>query len=718
MPGREVMGDSLISWKVTGIALVCGLLGAAAFAGLGSSVTWGLFTIIERWMTAGALAVLYVASAAGLGVALSRAVRVTEISGLVQLGLGLGLLLTLSHGLGALGLMSGSAGVWVAWAILVPGCVAIVVQSRRSMAGVRARMAARPVTDHFLLATRYAIPGALAAGVMLAAACLPPGVVWRSEFGGFDSLSYHLQLPKEWLLAGRIETLPHNVYSGLPSYLEAAFTHVAWLSGPALTGGAPGVLDDGGRSLMAAQMLHALLGVLACVAAGRVVHVIARRVGADDATARAAAGIVFSLLLLTPWTLVTGSLSYNEQGVALFAACAALALLSDTTPVRRTVMVAVCVGIAASIKPTAMLFVGVPAGLVVLAQMRGERVGEAAKAVGIGCVVGALTLAPWMIRDAAATGNPVFPFAASIFANDAGGTGWWNAEQVERFKRSHTFAGSVGERLQLTVAPDHNDPVRPSWRGVTNPQWGLLIIAGMLAAAACCVVSHRRDKQSRAIAGLLLVTLAVQALLWLFATHIQSRFLLPLALPCGLALGLLLAFTRAAPIRALLGIGLLVTQALFFVRALVIEHERGPAFALLATPADFAGLPPDTRMAARDLSPPAFVNRELPAEARVMLVGDATPLYFARETIYATTYDTHPLFAMKDVSADDSTTWTPALRATGVTHVLVNLGELDRYRRSGFLDPRLDMARVQTWALTLGPPMMTWPNGVALFAVR
>ncbi|MFY7895300.1 MAG: hypothetical protein ACOVP8_03625, partial [Phycisphaerales bacterium] len=86
-----------------------------------------------------------------------------------------------------------------------------------------------------------------------------------------------------------------------------------------------------------------------------------RRVGADVPVAQSAAGITFSLLLLTPWTLVTGSLSYNEQGVAFFAACVALVLLSDLPAVRRTVLVAICVGIAASIKPTALLFVGLPA---------------------------------------------------------------------------------------------------------------------------------------------------------------------------------------------------------------------------------------------------------------------------------------------------------------------------------------------------------------------
>jgi hypothetical protein len=694
---------------------VCVLLGAAGFSALGSSVTWGTFTILERWLTSGAFGVFYLVSAAGLGLSLAKLLKVDRASGFVHVGLGLAALLTLSHGAGVLGLLGGSWGTFVAWLLLAPGLALIVLHSRRAQAALRE---AGPPYPPGFLASRYTIPGLLAAGVMLAAACLPPGVVWRSEFGGFDSLSYHLQLPKEWLLAGRIETLPHNVYSGLPSYLEAAFTHVAWLRKPSLTGEAPGVLDHAGQSLIAAQLLHAMLGLLATFAAARVAYLVARRVGADVPVAQSAAGITFSLLLLTPWTLVTGSLSYNEQGVAFFAACVALVLLSDLSAVRRTVLVAICVGIAASIKPTAMLFVGVPAGIVLLVQVRREGAAGAAKAVAMGCLVGLLTLAPWMVRNYVATRNPVFPFAASVFTNTQQGTGWWNAEQVDRFKRSHTFTGSINDRLKLTVAPDHNDPVRPSWRGVTNPQWGLLIIAGVLATLVCCVLSHRRDPVTRTLATALLVTLVVQLPLWLFATHIQSRFLLPLALPCVLGLALLFALTRSAPPRALLGIALLLTQSLFFIRALIIEHERGPAFALLATPTDFAGLPPDPRMPASELSPQSYINRELPADARVLLLGDATPLYFARTTLYATTYDTNPLFTLPTVKHDDPSTWSPALRTAGVTHVLVNLGELDRYRRSGFLDPRLDMARVQNWAMSQGPPLATWPNGIALFAVR
>ena len=648
-----------------------------------------------------------------IGTTCARMLKVEGLSRMVPFGLGLSILLTLSHGAGALGLLSGSRGAFFAWLIVVPGLTIFVSAIRRLIATLRTSPTA---FDDFFLATRYAIPGAIAAGVLLAAACLPPGVVWRSEFGGFDSLSYHLQLPKEWLLTGRIETLPHNVYSGLPSYLEAAFTHLAWLRAPSFTAAAPGILDDAGMSLIAAQQLHALLALLACVVAARVAHAIAIRLNADDP--RAAAGLTFSLLLLTPWTLVTGSLSYNEQGVALFAACIALVLLSETAPIIRTVLIALFVGIAASIKPTAILFVGVPAALILLAQLRREQPAVIAKALALGTLIGTLTLAPWMLRNAAATGNPVFPFAASLFANDVQGTGWWNAEQVTRFKQSHTFTGSLAERAKLTIFPDNNDPVRPSWRGITNPQWGLLIIAGLLATATCCVISHRRDRTARSIATAIFITLVAQFLLWLFATHIQSRFLLPLALPCALALATLLALTRSAPPRALLAIALLLIQSTFFIRALIIENEHGPASALLVLPTDFAGLPADSRIPANQLSPQAFVNRELPIDTRVLLIGDAAPLYFARPTLYSTTYDTNPLFTLPNAKHDDASTWSPALRTAGVTHVLINLGELDRYRRSSFLDPRLDMGRVQTWATELGKPIMTWGNGIALFELN
>ena len=45
------------------------------------------------------------------------------------------------------------------------------------------------------------------------ACCLLGGILppWQ-----FDVREYHLQVPKEWFLAGRVEFLPHNVYGNMP----------------------------------------------------------------------------------------------------------------------------------------------------------------------------------------------------------------------------------------------------------------------------------------------------------------------------------------------------------------------------------------------------------------------------------------------------------------------------------------------------------------------
>jgi len=46
--------------------------------------------------------------------------------------------------------------------------------------------------------------------IVILAACSAPGWLWATEFGGYDVLSYHLQLPREWYDAGRIVPLDHS----------------------------------------------------------------------------------------------------------------------------------------------------------------------------------------------------------------------------------------------------------------------------------------------------------------------------------------------------------------------------------------------------------------------------------------------------------------------------------------------------------------------------
>ena len=56
--------------------------------------------------------------------------------------------------------------------------------------------------------------------MLVVAACAAPGWLWQTEFGGYDAMAYHLQLPREWFEQGRITTSTWNVYSAMPNYRD------------------------------------------------------------------------------------------------------------------------------------------------------------------------------------------------------------------------------------------------------------------------------------------------------------------------------------------------------------------------------------------------------------------------------------------------------------------------------------------------------------------
>lgn len=687
-------------------------LGVVAFVVLGKSdePVLAITSVAERWLRSGWPTMLYVIAAWGIGRTLTqRCFALAPESHTLWLSAGLVVMLTLSHGLPALGLMDLRRGLGVvAWLPIVVGCVLAALHVRRPRL--------LPVPGAWM--SRWSWPGFGAAGMMLAAACSPPGVLWRSEFGGYDALSYHLELPKEWMSNGALATLPHNVYSALPSALEAAFLHIATLRMPALPPQGAGLLESAGAGLIAAQQLHALLAIAACLACGRVALAVAELLNTEPVMRARAAGVTFSLAALTPWIVVVGSLAYNEAPLLLALAAIVLVLVQawrarshSLSPLRTGLFVGALAGAATCVKPTALFFVGVPAGLLILLLLPRR---AWALTLCAAAVAGAVLLAPWMARNVAATRNPVFPFAASVFPNAQGGTGHWSKEQVARFAAAHRFDGPLAQRARLMLAPDPSDPMGTTHRGLRHPQWGLLLLAACILTPALVLLRRPRAGHApppagsrRTLALAALCVLGVQLVLWLFATHIQSRFLLPLlpiaSVVCGVSLACI-AKRRLASIAALLALAI---QAGFLV-ATIRAEPRGAAVALLATPGDFMAFSPG----AGDDAPPApWVNARVPASDRVLLLGDAAPLYFRSDVAYATTWDTNPLAeAIAASPADDPASWTTALRAQGFSHVLIHAGELARLERSGFLDPRLSPDRLQRWAREHTTLLRAWPE--------
>jgi hypothetical protein len=556
---------------------------------------------------------------------------------------------------------------------------------------------------------------AIPATLLLMAATIPPGATWASEGFAYDVRSYHLQLPREWIAAGRVEPLEHNVYSYLPSGMESAYASLAVARmAPAVLlthAVAPGsrVLDEwaaahaeptfadmvaaiasgDGLAAISCAHLHALTTILAACAIG----LLARRLGARALPAAL-------LALATPWTIVVGSLAYNESAVLLIFAAALLAAISrDITPARRGALVGLLMGAACLAKPTAM-FMCVPGCALALATHIPRR--SLVPAFAWASVVGLAALAPWLARNWLAAGNPVFPSATSLF-----GLAHWTPEQLARWNAGHHPPIAPLDRLARLANPRF---------GLTHPQWSITPWLGLLGLLAA-----RLARPTARAAALLAAVLALQLLAWLVVGHLQSRFLLPALVPlvAGFALGAQ-RLTERRPKHA--GHAIPATLALLVALHAAIIALRQPGNAFLAAalgPGLFNGSilqTADDPAALGSLGPIPHINR-LPGEYRhVLLVGDATPLYLDADVrvTYSTTWDAHPLADALRATNGDLFAATQSVRESlGVSHLLINLAELDRLHRSGWLDPALAPEPLIA-QLNGAPTTNAWPDAAQL----
>ncbi|MDX2131240.1 MAG: glycosyltransferase 87 family protein [Planctomycetota bacterium] len=731
-PARSPAASGAAARRATvvlaGVVLV---VGAALLAGLGGphDTLTGALIVIDRMIFAGGPALAYVLAGVGLGRVCTPLVRGASCGLALQAASGIALLLWLSHVLGWAGLLGGGTGRAVAVGVLATGIGLLVYQFVRWLRAGGFEPRLHPL----------AVPGAAGVAVLLVACANPPGALWDSEFGGYDTLGYHLQLPREWLEAGRLTPLHHNVYSYLPGYLEGAFLHLGAVMAAGPSADAPAMVAGFGHAAHATQYLHAALAVFAGALVGLLGDQLARRAGVGARAAGAGGAFAGAMTLLTPWTVVTGSMAYNDMGAVLLLAAAALAMLDEgLSPVRRGVLAGLLLGAAASVKPTAFLF-GVPL-LALLGAWCVPARGWARLALG-GLAAGACVVAPWLARNAIDSGNPVFPFAAGLFANDAGGTGHWTAEQVSRFAGGHHFDGSLIDRLTLLVSPDPADPAGARHRGALHPQWAWFF--PVVIAAGVAGLAMRTTHRSAAV---LTLALGAGLLVWLFMTHLQSRFLMPLLVPGGAMLALALGGAlHAAGSRAERGASSgagrsrVVTGALLGVAGLLLA---GHAWALVSIFAAQRGgspnalLAPGTRLrtadggreeleaAPRDQArawvesapPEPFVNAVAPRGARVYLLGTGTALYFRGPLVYNATWDAWPFGEIVAAHPNDPAAWSRALRERGIDLVLVDFGEIARLTRSGWIDPRVRGDEVAAWVRSGTVVVRAWDE-VGVFLV-
>ncbi len=676
------------------IACAVALLGLVAIAGsLGRGACAGPLTalgvVVSNLALCGGPVLAFVLAGAGYGRLARPLFRGSDERDAIQLGVGLAILLAGAHALGAIGLLDPIPAL-----VLVGAGLALL--AHQLWPGAR-RLAGEHLALPGLGGWWAALPGV---AVLVVAASSMPGWLWDSEFGGYDVLSYHLQLPQEWLAAGRVGPVEHNVYSYLPSYVESAYTLLGAMTlAPDGVGASGGLLAGSGWRVIGAQMLHASLAVCTAWLVAAFVRRALALGGVDRAGARLPASLAGALVLVTPWVVVVGSMAYNEMGVTALGAAAMLVAIEDRIqPLWRGAIAGALVGVACGAKPTALIMLTPMVGVLLLGTAPPRTWW---RLVAGGVVAGVLALAPWLVRNWLAGGDPVFPHMSGVF-----GSAHWTGEQVERYIGAHTYTGGAVDRLRLLAWTDPHAPAGAGdvqrWRGAMNPQWLALFPAALLAAGVTVWRAHTRRL------GLLLTLGLVGAVVaWASGTHLQSRFLLPAVLPGAALVGLAVggAVSRRTG-RPLLVAVLIVVGAQSVGLWYVFASQRGggPNVRLAFDAAVLRGEVYD----AGDESEVAYVNTQTPEDAVVYVLGGATPMYVSRGVVYATTWDAWPLGVAIEDAPDDASAWTDALRARGITHVLVDFGELGRLWASGWGDPRVTPGALGSWLDSLGGPMKSW----------
>jgi 4-amino-4-deoxy-L-arabinose transferase-like glycosyltransferase len=399
-------------------------------------------------------------------------------------GLGAGLLSLVVLGLGLAGALRPASAYAVGLAIPVAWTVLRLASRSREPARIVPPEASAPGwKTRLLLLVVMGLFGLMS----LMSACLPTT--------DYDAVGYHLLAPREWFEAGRIHFLPHNVYASFP-FLTEMF-HLLGMT----------AVRDWFAGGLVGQVVLWSFGPMGALAVG----LLATRL-----FGRASGWAAATIYLTTPWVFRLSAIPYVE-GTSLFFGAIALLAFVDAVGLRGFLLVGAAVGGAASCKYTSLVMLGVPLGAAVVWTSWQTRSWRPLVGFALG---GAIVFGPWLIRNVAWTGNPVYPLAYSVFDGFN-----WTPEKAAKFAAGHRSTDFSPPALFRYLA---EIPVHSDW------QSGLIFAFAPLPLAICLFRRRAAGNACASVWGLAALVGWQFLAFWLF-THRLDRFWLPL-LPAACAL--------------------------------------------------------------------------------------------------------------------------------------------------------------------------------------
>ncbi len=646
-------------WICT-LALTVGLIAIASTNALRAVATHGLTTLFV------------IASAAGLGVSITRALRLNRAPRrwrvFFALGFGHGALSLIVLALGSAGLLNRTL-----WWTLLGLFFASGVAQIRSFVKPSAEDHA-PGESASPLSWLWLTLAPFAAAVLLIAT-MPPGILWPSEGGGYDALEYHLGAPRDYYDAGRIAYLPHNIYSNFPFNMEMLYLLAMVLHGDPI------------HAAVTAQLIHAAFAIMAVGG----VWLAGREVSRG-------AGIVAAVFAgTTPFLFYLSGLAYVEHGLLLYSAlalaCLIRALKADWPPLNWALAAGLFAGFACGCKYTGVAATFLPV-LIVLVFYSARRSGKQFGSPVVFVIGALIAMSPWLVKNTLATGNPVFPLGYSVFGAKAG---VWDDRLADQWHRGHLPA----EKDRTLAGRTHRLGIQILW----SPFFGPLVVIGVAAGVALPFLRRRStaktsetNEPDAATPALILCgsMILIGTAVWFGFTHLVDRFAIVLIAPCAVLGGIAWFLLPSPPIRRV-ALALPILVAIYnggaIPRLLSTGQIEAPAndAATRSTGIDY--LQADIFGQTAILTGPSpiapahlgRVNQLLRDGRRVLVVGDARRFNYERGADYCVVFNRNPF-------AEAAETRSPAelvewLQSAGYDYLYVDWLEMRRLRSTyGFWD--------------------------------
>jgi hypothetical protein len=444
-----------------------------------------------------------------------------------------------------------------------------------------------------------------------------------------DDNVYHVHLPKIYLLQHAVVARPANLYANMPHLVEVFYT---W----------PLAIWDLGAPKLASYSLN--FWILAGLVAGAAPH-----------AGRFGAGLV-ALLYVTgknvQWHTET---AHVEPAMGLLLLAAVLALLSwyESRHAGWLALVGVLTGAAFAAKYTGWFFgsaILLPA-LLLLARAQAGRT----RAMLALTAIPALMVAPWLVKNAVVTGNPIYPNLYGWL-----GGRFWSDVQAFHYLTSQSWAGGPEGYLESFPQVPINLTLRDNF--YYCPSFSIALMTLFLVALAL-------PRSWRAPARHVMTVAALGFLCWAFSVR-QGRFLVAWVPVMALAASFAIAPVRrhAAALAALTAF--VVGTGLWQLRTQVYLYDPQPA---MFGPARTGAVERNMNF---DLC--QLLNGVVPPDGKVLGLWDNRFFFLEREFYADGAYEAPTGLAWLRNSASVDA-FVAELRLNGVTHVVLNERPMNSY---------------------------------------